>query len=623
MQCNYNRRQKKDDQTLPNMQQVYTEQLIADDSIVFKGHNHPNDLNKLQGAHQEEYELSFGHIDAVQCSCNGSKMYDQRLPNIGQEEAHSELFRDVYNTGGRLRKSLTLSLHELEPLSTQSKNNGTITTSLPMNTPSTEETIPLPHLHKQKTILSTDWQTCELIDNQGCILQLRNSDVITTFPPGVLSGVSSDYCYKTVHNNIERLAAVLGLPVDTIITSPAPEYHMQTSFADFVEVKVPHRMPKNFKEIKVHSFSKHCNGDKVDLVEVPRYETKQEAGDKMDMFFVINSSSVLIYTKHFSGFVCTTCQGFIEYNLSASIYGRKGVIDNCTDTLDVMLYLKGAKSTITDFEVTMEDKIDKRFHHLETERVKLLERHQQRKGGQLQFRFGLLSNSVHNWIHRKYNNNDQFQHSLLLVDPETLMRDCEKHIIHSPNTKWYLQRNGETNENCDFYIEVVHKEKQPSALDEMSFVKTSIPASENFAVASGLPQRENTATIPGAITDIALTLKENLNQEECLKLIKHLGCLQYIPPASDSRQRNDFRYDYWYSAFIQCYNRLQDNFITRVLDGLTKMDKTRLVTLVRVHSPSNNIRVASVSPIHRPPAVQDDDRHLIAQPSSAEGDKSD
>ncbi|XP_033761964.1 uncharacterized protein LOC117343632 isoform X2 [Pecten maximus] len=433
------------------------------------------------------------------------------------------------------------------------------------------ETFQCSHLPAQKTILSTDWQWGERITNQGCSLQLPNSDIITTFPPGVLSDCGSyAYCHKAVHNNILRLAAELCLPFDTVITSPSPEYHMKTTLAKFVQVNIPHRMRKNYKNIEVLSFSKQA-GSKVKLVEVPKYYDRSEADDKLDMFCVINSESVDIHTKHFSGFVCTLCKKYIEYNLSASIYGRKGLIDNRIVILDILLYLKGAKSSIADFEAIVEDKVDERFHHLETTRVKLLTQHEQRKGGQLQFNFGLVSESVQTWTHRKAENGDQFVDTLVLANPEDLMLECEKHIICCPGTKWYLQRQGRIKSNCDFYVKIIHKEKPPTALSTLHHINTYIPACEDFCIsgalsfasesagvvsvgaassqASQLPvppfgthtsnvntedvYRQNTATIPGAITDVVLTLNRHLSQQDSLQLVKHMGCLGHIPPTED------------------------------------------------------------------------------------------
>ncbi|OWF39350.1 Tumor necrosis factor receptor superfamily member 11B [Mizuhopecten yessoensis] len=346
--------------------------------------------------------------------------------------------------------------------------------------------LPCLHSPKRKTILSTDWQRCEQVTNQGCILQLPNSDVITTFPPGFLSDGGSSHCYKTVHNDIPRIAAALHLQDDTVITSPVPEYYMQEAFAEFVQILIPHRMPKNYEQIKVHSFSKHTVSETVDLVEVKCVADKNKVDDDIDMFYVVNFESVVIHTKRFSGFVCTTCQRYIEYNLSASIYGRQGKMDGRTDTLDVLLYLKGAKASITDFRVATENKIDKRFHHLETQPVKLLEEQEQSEGGQLQFRFCLISESIRNWIHRKANDGVQLQDDLVLADPEKVMRECETHIICRPNTKWFLQRDDETHKNCDFYVEIVHKEKPASAMDTLRYVKTYIPASEDFEVSGAL-----------------------------------------------------------------------------------------------------------------------------------------
>ncbi|XP_033730858.1 uncharacterized protein LOC117320363 [Pecten maximus] len=308
------------------------------------------------------------------------------------------------------------------------------------------------------------------------------------------------------------------------------------------------------------------------------------------------------------------------------------------------------------YQAIVEDKVDERFHHLETTRVKLLTQHEQRKGGQLQFNFGLVSESVQTWTHRKAENGDQFVDTLVLANPEDLMLECEKHIICCPGTKWYLQRQGRIKSNCDFYVKIIHKEKPPTALSTLHHINTYIPACVDFCISGALSfasesagvvsvgaassqtsqppvppfgthtsnvntedvDRQNTATIPGAITDVVLTLNSHLNQQDSLKLVKHMGCLGHIPPTQDRSRREDIRYDYWYTAFIECYYHLKDQFVNRVLEGLKKMGHERLVQLVDIHAPRN--RIACIPPHNHRTAQEDDhDRHTqITQPSSAD-----
>ncbi|XP_069111283.1 uncharacterized protein [Argopecten irradians] len=483
--------------------------------------------------------------------------------------------------------------------------------------------LPFQHLPMKKTILSTDWQWCGNITNEGCVIQLPNSDVITTFPPGVLPyGNDSASCHKTVHADISRLAEELNLQEDAIITSPSPEYHMDKHLASYVQIKIPHRMRKHFQKIKVESYCKHQSGI-VELAEVTKFNDRSEADEKLDMFCVVNSEFVIVYTNHFSGFVCTTCSRYIEYELSAGIYERKGLLDNHIDTVDVMLYLKGPKATIKDFKTIIGDMIEKEFCLLETKPVTLLERNQQSEGGQLQFRIDLISRSRNNWAHRITNNNDPMADTLVLVNPENLIRECEKHIICSPGTKWHLQRRDKTNSSCDFYVQIVHKEKPTSPLDKLHHVTTNIPASVHFYITAPLVAMGTATTttiLPEAITDVVMTLKEHLDAARSVELVKRMGCLKLLPPVSTrSEDTDDIRYDYWYNAFTDCYFHLKDQFINRVLDGLRKMKLEPLAQLVSIHAPQ---RVAFLAPRQHHTA-QESGRITpeITHPSSADSNK--
>ena len=139
------------------------------------------------------------------------------------------------------------------------------------------------------------------------------------------------------------------VPRKECFVSPIPEYHFipdegkDEGPAPWFTIQIPHRIKsKILKSIRVRHGDIHKN---VPFKLVPKQLTVPKG---LDVWYKVTNKNVILYTTHFSQFVCTTCEKSCKGQVKTMVFGSLFPYNNDHVTT-VSIHMGSTLYDIADF----------------------------------------------------------------------------------------------------------------------------------------------------------------------------------------------------------------------------------------------------------------------------------
>ena len=204
----------------------------------------------------------------------------------------------------------------------------------------------------ETNVFGRNWDGKCSITKIGGMWTLVDSDVKVTFSVESLKCNTTEFIdvHGSVFTDLTEIRGKFEIPEDNDIVAPVVEFSSSQEglLPDYAVVEIPHSMKTNLDKLLVQWFpSKNKSTGRLALQDVPR---KSEDSDQ-DMYFEISKNGALrIYTKHFSGFVCSVCKAQRNITICATIFGSYTFIKNEEWNVDLRVYLSDDNIQLRDFQ---------------------------------------------------------------------------------------------------------------------------------------------------------------------------------------------------------------------------------------------------------------------------------
>ena len=175
------------------------------------------------------------------------------------------------------------------------------------------------------------------VHGAGGVLQSKASDVLLYISKGLQA-----FVYGYIHTDTGSF--LQEIPEDHCLVAPIVEYHYEatndvTNKKLFFRIKVPHCVSQkdDLKSIQV----KH--GDIHKGVTFTRLPISSS-------YFQVDEKYVTIYTRHFSQFICTSCNKICKGRGKAFMFGRVMPLQTIPSVAALRLFLCSPLLDITDYK---------------------------------------------------------------------------------------------------------------------------------------------------------------------------------------------------------------------------------------------------------------------------------
>ena len=174
------------------------------------------------------------------------------------------------------------------------------------------------------------------VHGSGGILQNKASDVLLYISKGLHA-----FVYGIIHT--DPWPFLQEIPEDHCLVAPIVEYHYEatndvTNKQLFFKIKVPHCITEkeDLKSIQVQHGDIH-NG--VPFTQLPTESS----------YFQVDRKYITIYTRHFSQFICTSCNKICRGRGKVFMFGRVMPLQRIPSKAALRLYICSPLPGITDY----------------------------------------------------------------------------------------------------------------------------------------------------------------------------------------------------------------------------------------------------------------------------------
>ena len=166
------------------------------------------------------------------------------------------------------------------------------------------------------------------------VLQGPKSDVKLHIPDGLVGFISG-------HMHTDPTPFIHAIPESECLVAPIVDYTTCTEkpcFTNWFKIVIPHCIDN--KEDRKHVRVRHGDIYKnIPFSEIP----------SDDWFFVVRGQDIIIYTKHFSQFICTSCKKVCQAEAKAFIFGSIPSLQYRPIRAAVRLYITSPLYQIQDY----------------------------------------------------------------------------------------------------------------------------------------------------------------------------------------------------------------------------------------------------------------------------------
>lgn len=146
-----------------------------------------------------------------------------------------------------------------------------------------------------------------------------NSEVHLTVPKDAIGSNLTCRIFRKVNTDLAKFQHML--PDEETFIAPIPEFKCNQQFLKHVKIEIPHCLQNDEDWDKIH-VQYGENGDFQDAVPLPKANNM-----KPDVYFVVEPKYVVVYTTHFTQFLCSVSHGFTGCNthdvkLESMVFGR-------------------------------------------------------------------------------------------------------------------------------------------------------------------------------------------------------------------------------------------------------------------------------------------------------------
>ncbi|KAL3831355.1 hypothetical protein ACJMK2_023108 [Sinanodonta woodiana] len=207
---------------------------------------------------------------------------------------------------------------------------------------------------KKLNIFSEDWTLHGTFDVTGGVLRGETTSVELIIPQGLFDNFSPSEVYGSVYTKISALRRKFDLSENEEIVGPGVEFWLPsiTKFNKYAIVKIPYF---GDDDISVYWFGSDSGSNEKQTLQKLEPKSKYNNANQ-DMYCEIGGDGfVYIYTKHFSGFLCTrcTCSGCPTVNTrELTLYGVVFGSFKCIDEgrqVRIRLFIADGKAKLDDF----------------------------------------------------------------------------------------------------------------------------------------------------------------------------------------------------------------------------------------------------------------------------------
>ncbi|XP_053373786.1 uncharacterized protein LOC123531340 isoform X5 [Mercenaria mercenaria] len=207
------------------------------------------------------------------------------------------------------------------------------------------------HITNRRTIFGHPFEHTIFIDESSSNLAIPSSDVILSLPRSVLkSGKVEVNCSS--FSSLADLRKKLGLSDNEVLASPVVEFAITgySVLPEHARVVLPFVGSASDLTVKKFKSDEGLNtvATSVEIAE------KLKQNEDLDSFYTVEGSSVIVYTKSFSGFYCTGCRHKrqIDLNLKSFIFGSYKRINRKCE-VGISTYIADEIFKFTDYQKRM------------------------------------------------------------------------------------------------------------------------------------------------------------------------------------------------------------------------------------------------------------------------------
>ncbi|XP_041367903.1 uncharacterized protein LOC121382382 [Gigantopelta aegis] len=227
-----------------------------------------------------------------------------------------------------------------------------------------------------KNIFNGQWDMYGTFSEDGGRLMKDNSSAELILPRGAVAKGDSVEIHGSVFTDLEQMKEAFQLKQDEWMTSVAVEYYKQDGSRPFekdVVVRLQHCLSSGFNPsfFNVSWFKKDDDG-RIVKEKVPLKDGRDDDLEQATPWFEFGpGSTVVIHTRHFSGFCCSYCghEG-IPVSLTAMVFGS---FEAARHEVRVLLYLWDTKCFIKDFNDYMMNDVCQGMTRFSKQEVQLLD----------------------------------------------------------------------------------------------------------------------------------------------------------------------------------------------------------------------------------------------------------
>ncbi|KAL3831356.1 hypothetical protein ACJMK2_023109 [Sinanodonta woodiana] len=278
-------------------------------------------------------------------------------------------------------------------------------------------------------------------------------------PNGVFDMFSTSEVYGSVYTKISALRRKFDLSENEEIVGPGVEFWFPsiTKFNKYAIVKIPYF---GDDDISVYWFpSNICSSENLTLQKLALKSKYNNANQ--DMYYKIGGDGfVYIYTKHFSGFLCTRCScrkchatHRRELTLYGVVFASYRYIDKGRQ-VRIRLYIADGKAKLCDFlqeYVSLESSQGREL--IETTEIGLVP-DELESGDILSMRLEVMDDEDGQWIHKKKGSGQPLKPEVQCLQLSKIVRCCRQDD-YPTFVEWFLENvNSGTKINFQCFIDI-------------------------------------------------------------------------------------------------------------------------------------------------------------------------
>ncbi|KAK3588174.1 hypothetical protein CHS0354_012239 [Potamilus streckersoni] len=335
---------------------------------------------------------------------------------------------------------------------------------------------------KKLNIFGEDWTLHGTFDATGGLLRGEKTSVELIISQGLFDVFSTSEVYGSVYTKIGALRRKFDLSENEEIVGPGVEFWFPSGpkFNKYAIIKIPYF---GDDDISVYWFP--SDSGSTEKLTLQRIEPKSKYNNaNQDMYYQIGGDGfVYIYTKHFSGFLCTRCTcdrcpkaKKRELTLYGVVFGSYKCIDEGRQ-VRVRLYIADGKAKLDAFlQEYVRQEASKGREHIETTEIgfvpDVLE-----SDDILSMRLEVMDDEHGHWINKKKRSGQPLKPDVQRLQLSKIVRCCRQDD-YPAFVEWLLENdNSGAKRNFQCFIDIdvtVTNNKHVPTSDSISACNTII-----------------------------------------------------------------------------------------------------------------------------------------------------